>query len=115
MQGVSNTPREPSIVSRSPGGAPNSARSNVGAKASGGKGGKVLSHGERGRGNSDGEGETQIRELQETVEILELKVAKLEQLVRLKDTKLQKDPRRQVVKCQEHFLSVCLHCNPFMA
>jgi hypothetical protein len=36
------------------------------------------------------EKEAQIRELQETVEILELKVAKLEQLVRLKDTKLQK-------------------------
>lgn len=34
--------------------------------------------------------EQQIRELQETVEILELKVAKLEQLVRLKDNKIQK-------------------------
>jgi len=32
----------------------------------------------------------QIRELQETVEILELKIAKLEQLVRLKDNKIQK-------------------------
>ena len=36
------------------------------------------------------EKETQIRELQETVEILELKVAKLEQLVRLKDSKIAK-------------------------
>jgi hypothetical protein len=36
------------------------------------------------------EKETQIRELQETVEILELKVAKLEQLVRLKDNKIAK-------------------------
>lgn len=36
------------------------------------------------------EKEQQIRELQETVEILELKVAKLEQLVRLKDNKIQK-------------------------
>lgn len=35
------------------------------------------------------EKEQQIRELQETVEILELKVAKLEQLVRLKDNKIQ--------------------------
>jgi hypothetical protein len=36
------------------------------------------------------EKEEQIRELQETVEILELKIAKLEQLVRLKDNKIQK-------------------------
>lgn len=36
------------------------------------------------------EKEQQIRELHETVEILELKVAKLEQLVRLKDNKIQK-------------------------
>ena len=36
------------------------------------------------------EKERQIRELQETVEILELKIAKLEQLVRLKDNKIQK-------------------------
>jgi hydrocephalus-inducing protein len=36
------------------------------------------------------EKEAQIRELQETVEILELKIAKLEQLVRLKDNKIQK-------------------------
>jgi len=36
------------------------------------------------------EKETQVRELQETVEILELKVAKLEQLVRLKDNKIAK-------------------------
>lgn len=36
------------------------------------------------------EKEDQIRELQETVEILELKIAKLEQLVRLKDNKIQK-------------------------
>jgi hypothetical protein len=36
------------------------------------------------------EKEHQIRELQETVEILELKIAKLEQLVRLKDNKIQK-------------------------
>jgi len=36
------------------------------------------------------EKETQIRELQETVEILELKIAKLEQLVRLKDNKIAK-------------------------
>ncbi len=36
------------------------------------------------------EKEQQVRELQETVEILELKVAKLEQLVRLKDNKIQK-------------------------
>lgn len=36
------------------------------------------------------EKEQQIRELQETVEILELKVAKLEQLIRLKDNKIQK-------------------------
>jgi CH-like domain in sperm protein len=36
------------------------------------------------------EKEQQIRELQETVEILELKIAKLEQLVRLKDNKIQK-------------------------
>jgi transcriptional regulator with GAF, ATPase, and Fis domain len=36
------------------------------------------------------EKEQQIRELQETVEILELKVAKLEQLVRLKDNKIAK-------------------------
>ena len=36
------------------------------------------------------EKEQQIRELQETVEILELKMAKLEQLVRLKDNKIQK-------------------------
>ena len=34
--------------------------------------------------------EQEIRELQETVEILELKVVKLEQLVRLKDNKIQK-------------------------
>jgi hypothetical protein len=36
------------------------------------------------------EKEQQIRELQETVEILELKIAKLEQLVRIKDNKIQK-------------------------
>lgn len=36
------------------------------------------------------EKEQQIRELQETVGILELKMAKLEQLVRLKDNKIQK-------------------------
>ena len=36
------------------------------------------------------EKEQHIRELQETVEILELKVAKLEQLVRIKDNKIQK-------------------------
>eukprot|EP00602_Paraphysomonas_sp_CaronLab_P002199 CAMPEP_0185029526 /NCGR_PEP_ID=MMETSP1103-20130426/15880_1 /TAXON_ID=36769 /ORGANISM="Paraphysomonas bandaiensis, Strain Caron Lab Isolate" /LENGTH=107 /DNA_ID=CAMNT_0027564313 /DNA_START=324 /DNA_END=647 /DNA_ORIENTATION=+ len=36
------------------------------------------------------EKEEQIRDLQETVEILELKIAKLEQLVRLKDNKIQK-------------------------
>jgi hypothetical protein len=36
------------------------------------------------------EKETQIRDLQETVEILELKIAKLEQLVRLKDSKIAK-------------------------
>lgn len=36
------------------------------------------------------EKEQQIRDLQENVEILELKVAKLEQLVRLKDQKLQR-------------------------
>ena len=36
------------------------------------------------------EKEQKIRELQETVEILELKVSKLEQLVRLKDNKIQK-------------------------
>ena len=36
------------------------------------------------------EKEQQIRELQETVEILELKMAKLEQLCRLKDNKIQK-------------------------
>ena len=36
------------------------------------------------------EKEAQIRELQETVEILELKIAKLEQLVRLKDNKIAK-------------------------
>ncbi len=36
------------------------------------------------------EKEQQIRELQETVEILELKIAKLEQLIRLKDNKIQK-------------------------
>jgi hypothetical protein len=36
------------------------------------------------------EKEKQIRELQETIEILELKIAKLEQLVRLKDNKIDK-------------------------
>jgi hypothetical protein len=36
------------------------------------------------------EKEQHIRELNETVEILELKVAKLEQLIRLKDAKIQK-------------------------
>ncbi len=36
------------------------------------------------------EKEQQIRELYETVEILELKVAKLERLIRLKDNKIQK-------------------------
>eukprot|EP01038_Epipyxis_sp_PR26KG_P006085 gene6085-8387_t len=36
------------------------------------------------------EKEKQIRDLHETVEILELKIAKLEQLVRLKDNKIQK-------------------------
>jgi len=36
------------------------------------------------------EKEQQVRELQETVEILELKIAKLEQLVRLKDNKIAK-------------------------
>jgi hypothetical protein len=36
------------------------------------------------------EKEQQIRELQETVEILTLKISKLEQLVRLKDNKIQK-------------------------
>lgn len=36
------------------------------------------------------EKEEHIRELEETVEILELKIAKLEQLVRLKDNKIQK-------------------------
>lgn len=36
------------------------------------------------------EKEEQIRDLQDTVEILELKIAKLEQLVRLKDNKIQK-------------------------
>lgn len=36
------------------------------------------------------EKEQQIRELQETIEILELKMAKLEQLCRLKDNKIQK-------------------------
>jgi hypothetical protein len=40
------------------------------------------------------EKETQIRELQETVEILELKIAKLEQLVRLKDNKIAKLTQR---------------------
>lgn len=36
------------------------------------------------------EKEQQIKELQETVEILELKIKKLEQLVRMKDMKIQK-------------------------
>lgn len=36
------------------------------------------------------EKDQKIRELQETVEILELKITKLEQLVRLKDNKIQK-------------------------
>jgi hypothetical protein len=36
-----------------------------------------------------------IRDLQETVEILELKIAKLEQLVRLKDNKIQKLQQHQ--------------------
>ena len=36
------------------------------------------------------EKDLQIRELQETIEILSLKVSKLEQLVRLKDVKIQK-------------------------
>lgn len=36
------------------------------------------------------EKETQIRDLQDTVDILELKIAKLEQLVRLKDNKIAK-------------------------
>ena len=36
------------------------------------------------------EKEQQIHELKETVEILELKVSKLEQLVRLKDNKIKK-------------------------
>lgn len=36
------------------------------------------------------EKEKQIRELHETVEILELKIAKLEQLLRLKDNKIEK-------------------------
>lgn len=36
------------------------------------------------------EKEQQIRELQENVEVLELKIAKLEQLLRLKDAKIQK-------------------------
>lgn len=36
------------------------------------------------------EKDLQIRELQETVEILSLKVSKLEQLIRLKDVKIQK-------------------------
>jgi hypothetical protein len=89
MQGGADTPREPSIVSRTPGGAPNSARSNAAAKGPGGKGAKssVMASVDE---EILMEKETQIRELQETVEILELKVAKLEQLVRLKDTKLQK-------------------------
>jgi hypothetical protein len=36
------------------------------------------------------EKDNQIRELQETIEILDLKVSKLEQLIRLKDLKIQK-------------------------
>jgi hypothetical protein len=36
------------------------------------------------------EKEQQIRELNEAVEILDLKVAKLERLVRLRDNKIQK-------------------------
>lgn len=42
------------------------------------------------------EKEKQIRELQATVELLELKVAKLEQLVRLKDNKIQKLMTRNI-------------------
>ena len=41
------------------------------------------------------EKEQQIRELQETVEILTLKISKLEQLVRLKDNKIQKLTQQQ--------------------
>lgn len=41
------------------------------------------------------EKEQQIRELQETVEILTLKISKLEQLVRLKDNKIQKLQQQQ--------------------
>ena len=91
MQGGIETPRDHSVISRSPGGGgghqPNSARSRASAsKAKGGAKSVMASVDEE----ILMEKETQIRELQETVEILELKVAKLEQLVRLKDTKLQK-------------------------
>jgi hypothetical protein len=92
-----DTPREASDITfrSSPGGKgngaqPNSARKGMGARqpGSGVKGPKSV------MASVDEEllleKEAQIRELQETVEILELKVAKLEQLVRLKDTKLQK-------------------------
>ncbi len=86
MVGNMETPRAPSMVSRSPG----SARSKPAARGPSGKGGAKSSVMASVDEEILMEKETQIRELQETVEILELKVAKLEQLVRLKDTKLQK-------------------------
>ena len=94
--GIADTPREDSIAtSRSSPGRGNASQPNSARKGgmgrqpgSGAKGPKSV------MASVDEEllleKEAQIRELQETVEILELKVAKLEQLVRLKDTKLQK-------------------------
>lgn len=92
------TPREDSIATSrsSPGGKgsaaqPLSARKGMAAARQPGSGAK---NAKSVMASVDEEllleKEAHIRELQETVEILELKVAKLEQLVRLKDTKLQK-------------------------
>jgi len=43
------------------------------------------------------EKENKIRELQETVQVLELKIAKLESLVRMKDSKLQSFIQKKVL------------------
>lgn len=94
---VAGTPREDSIVTSrsSPGGKggaaqPLSARKGIAARQPGSGVKNVKSVMASVDEELLLEKEAQIRELQETVEILELKVAKLEQLVRLKDTKLQK-------------------------
>lgn len=89
----------PAHSANSAGGGSSSKNS---APARGGGGGVGANKGGNSSGNKKGsvmasvdeeillEKEGQIRDLQDTVEILELKIAKLEQLVRLKDNKIAK-------------------------